>query len=149
MPDRPVEDAATTEAAETTVAVPEGGGGSTLSLNVQWRNASPQEMENAILRPLEEELRTIPGIKTVTSRTRESSANVSIEFGQRQDMDLAVAEVRDRIERENRESAHRDASTLHARREADAAARRVAPPWGSAAAPGPGGPGPAGAPPQG
>ncbi len=79
--------------------VPEGGGGSTLSLNVPWRNASPQEMENAILRPLEEELRTIPGIKTVTSRTRESSANVSIEFGQRQDMDLAVAEVRDRIER--------------------------------------------------
>ena len=71
------------------------------SLNVWVRNpgASAQENEEQIARAIEEQLRTLTGIKEMHSWSEEESVELGIEFDGSVDMDLAKAEVRDRLER--------------------------------------------------
>lgn len=61
--------------------------------------ASAEENEERVARLLEEELRTIAGIAELSSRSSDDSVNLSVRFDAEVDMDLAKAEVRDRIER--------------------------------------------------
>ena len=61
--------------------------------------ASAQENEEKVARPVEEQMRTLSGIEHITSYSREDSCGFWIEFDASMDMDLAKAEVRDRIER--------------------------------------------------
>lgn len=61
--------------------------------------SSAQENEDQVARLLEEELRTITGIKSLSSTSSEDQVGISVRFDSDIDMDLAKAEVRDRIER--------------------------------------------------
>ncbi len=61
--------------------------------------ASARENEEKVARPIEEQLRTLPGIRRTVSRSRENFVQISIRFENDADMDLARAEVRDRLER--------------------------------------------------
>ncbi|HLA39552.1 MAG TPA: efflux RND transporter permease subunit, partial [Candidatus Glassbacteria bacterium] len=62
-------------------------------------SASPYEVENQVTRPLEEMLRTVPGIEHIRSQSRSWDSQISLSFNQRIDMKQAYAQVRDRIER--------------------------------------------------
>jgi len=71
------------------------------SLQIYCMNpgASAQENEDKVTRVLEEQLRTLAGIEEIQSTTRNDSAMVWVQFDANTDMDLAKAEVRDRVER--------------------------------------------------
>src|SRR5262245_43443759 len=52
----------------------------TSSVNASYRGASPQVLERAVARPVEEALNTIQGVKEVNSSASEGSANVRVTF---------------------------------------------------------------------
>ncbi|MCC6408293.1 MAG: efflux RND transporter permease subunit [Planctomycetes bacterium] len=61
--------------------------------------ASAKENEEKVARVLEEEIRTLAGVENLYSSSRDGFVNLQVEFNARVSMDLAKAEVRDRIER--------------------------------------------------
>ena len=79
--------------------LPDGFSSNFLSIWVPYRDSSPLEVEDKITKPIEEILRTIPGIKHINSTSSMAGSQVRIEFLPSIDMDLAYCEVKDRIER--------------------------------------------------
>ncbi len=61
--------------------------------------ASAQENEELVARVVEEQLRTISGIEDMHSWSQRDVVRIRLSFGGSVDMDLAKAEVRDRVER--------------------------------------------------
>ena len=61
--------------------------------------ASAQENEEEVARVLEEQFRTLPGIEDIDSNSSQDQVGLFLQFRADLDMDLAKAEVRDRIER--------------------------------------------------
>ena len=70
-----------------------------LQVWVSHPGASAQENEEKVARVLEEQLRTLSGIEEITSSSSDDFAFVSVNFDANTDMELAKAEVRDRVER--------------------------------------------------
>jgi len=61
--------------------------------------ASPEVMEEDVTEVLEEQLNTIPGLKRLTSRSRQGMSSISVEFEIGQNLDRAAQDVRDRVAR--------------------------------------------------
>jgi multidrug efflux pump subunit AcrB len=61
--------------------------------------ASAQENEEQVAREIEEQFRTLTGIEKVTSQSSDDLVFMQVEFNGRVDLDLAKAELRDRLER--------------------------------------------------
>ena len=59
---------------------------------------SPEEVRETVVEPLEELLRTIPGLKRVRSDARRNNASLRISLDDGMDPRLAAAEVSDRIQ---------------------------------------------------
>jgi len=59
---------------------------------------SPEDGERLLVRPMEQELRTIEGIKEMTARAFEGGANVLVEFDAGIDTDKALADVREKVD---------------------------------------------------
>ncbi len=59
---------------------------------------SPEDGERLLVRPMEQELRTIEGIKEMTANAHEGGANVLIEFDAGIDTDKALADVREKVD---------------------------------------------------
>ena len=70
-----------------------------LWVNVPYAGASPREVETSLLRPIEEQVSTAPGIKSMRSRARSSGVSVDLEFHRSISMDVAYNAVVDRMER--------------------------------------------------
>lgn len=67
---------------------------------IAWNpGASAEENEAKVVRPLEEQIRTMAAVADVYSWSAEGQARVEVMFERGADMDLARAELRDRIER--------------------------------------------------
>ncbi len=64
-----------------------------------YTNASPQEVEQTIVRPIEDVLETLPGIASVRARAGRDFANFRLEFDQSTDMEGAYNGLVDRLER--------------------------------------------------
>jgi len=79
--------------------MPDGIVGSGLQVFVQNIGASAPENEEQVARVLEEELRTIQGIEDINANVRQDSVGLNVSFQATIDMNLAKAEVRDRVER--------------------------------------------------
>ena len=60
---------------------------------------SPEDAERLIIRPLEEELRGVEGVKEMTSNAFEGGSNVILEFTAGFDADQAVQNVREAVDR--------------------------------------------------
>jgi HAE1 family hydrophobic/amphiphilic exporter-1 len=71
----------------------------TLSISTIYENASPQEMEELITRPIEEAMSAVPGVEEVTSTSGESVSQVRVSFTWGTDLDTAANDVRDRLDR--------------------------------------------------
>jgi multidrug efflux pump subunit AcrB len=66
-------------------------------VEVPYPGASPEAVEREILKPLEEAVNSVAGVKRITSRALEGRGQASIEFGLDTDMARAMQDVRDRI----------------------------------------------------
>ncbi len=80
-------------------AFPNGFAGSRINLWIPVREQNPKETEEKIYAPLEGQLLTIPGIESVRGWCSSRGVRVFIELNPGLDPRLAVAEVRDRIQR--------------------------------------------------
>ena len=58
---------------------------------------SPEDSERLLVRPMEQELRTIEGIKEMTANAYEGGANVQLEFYAGIDIDKALQDVREKV----------------------------------------------------
>ena len=64
-----------------------------------YNSSSPEEVARLIVRPLEDALSTINGVKRLSARASANDASIDLEFNEGVDMDLAAVEVRDRVDR--------------------------------------------------
>ena len=71
----------------------------TLSISTNYENASPQEIEELITRPIEEAMSAVPGVEEVTSISAEGQSRVRVTFTWGTDLDAAANDVRDRLDR--------------------------------------------------
>ena len=79
---------------------PEGLTADTINMYVPIRrDMPPREVEERVARPLEQQLRTIPGIKQVSCECGSNRVFVRIELDSGMDSTLASAEIRDRTQR--------------------------------------------------
>ncbi len=67
-------------------------------VSVSLDGISPEDSERLLVRPLEQELRSIEGIKEMTSAAYEGGANVTIEFDAGIDTDEALQDVREKVD---------------------------------------------------
>ncbi len=79
--------------------LPDGVQGTRLSVWINHPGSGAQENEEKVARVLEEQFRTLQGIDDIWSTSGDNFVRVGVAFGGRTDMDLAKAELRDRIER--------------------------------------------------
>lgn len=71
----------------------------TLTVRTTYENASPEEMEELVTRPVEEAVAAVPGVEEITSVSSEGSSNVRISFTWGTDLDAASNDIRDRLDR--------------------------------------------------
>ena len=71
----------------------------TLSVSTTYENASPEEIEELVTRPIEEAMSAVPGVEEVTSFSAEGLSNVRISFSWGIDLDAAANDIRDRLDR--------------------------------------------------
>lgn len=64
---------------------------------------APIDMENLITRPLEKELHTIKGVKTLTSTSSQDNSDIVVEFKSDQDIKQALQDVKDALDRSKSE----------------------------------------------
>ncbi|MBK9365782.1 MAG: efflux RND transporter permease subunit [Deltaproteobacteria bacterium] len=79
--------------------MPSGFSAPYIWVQVPWINATPSEIDTQLVDPVEGQLSTVPGIKTLSSDARAGSASFSMEFHQSVDLDEAYNSVADRLER--------------------------------------------------
>ena len=72
-----------------------------LTVEVEYPGTAPAEMESLVARPSEEALATVPGLLRLQSVSRVGLSTLTLEFGWDGDMDLAVLDVRERLDRVN------------------------------------------------
>jgi HAE1 family hydrophobic/amphiphilic exporter-1 len=89
-----------------------------LGVWVPYPNANPEEVEQFIARPIEEVIRTIKGVKTVSTNSFTNGCWTRIEFAQETDMDVAYGMLRDRMDRIKPELPD-DIERLHVRKWSD------------------------------
>ena len=70
-----------------------------ISVSTFLPGANPQVVESAVTDVLEEELSTVPGLRTLTSSSAEESSNITLEFTLDRDVDVAAQDVRDKVAR--------------------------------------------------
>ncbi|MEG3179586.1 efflux RND transporter permease subunit [Sphingomonas sp. LT1P40] len=68
-----------------------------VSVGTTYTGAAASVVEARITQPIEEALSGIEGIETISSRSRDGSSDVSIEFRPGRDIDSAANDVRDRV----------------------------------------------------
>ncbi|MCC8180903.1 MAG: efflux RND transporter permease subunit, partial [Planctomycetes bacterium] len=70
-----------------------------ISIQTEYENASPEVVEELVTRRIEEAMSAVPGADEVTSNSSEGNSNVTVKFTWGTDLDAAVSDVRDRIDR--------------------------------------------------
>ncbi len=70
-----------------------------ITVRVQYAGVGPAEMEELVVRPLEQSLAAVPGLEQINSSAQEGSANVRLNFAWGSDLNDAADEVRTRVDR--------------------------------------------------
>ncbi|MBN2290238.1 MAG: efflux RND transporter permease subunit [Candidatus Glassbacteria bacterium] len=71
----------------------------TLSIYATYENASAEEIEELITRPLEEAMSAVPGMEEVSSVSSEGQSRLRVTFTWGTDLDAAANDIRDRLDR--------------------------------------------------
>ena len=69
-----------------------------ITVRVVWTGAAAEDVENGITGPLEERLKTVDGLKKLTSTSAQGVANLSLELVEGTDPLLALDQVRQRVD---------------------------------------------------
>lgn len=69
-----------------------------ITVTTVWPGASPQEVENEIIREQEDELKSVEGLVEMTSESVEGSGTIVLEFQVGTDLDAATVKVSNRLE---------------------------------------------------
>ena len=67
------------------------------SMEVRYPGASPEAVEREVIKPMEEAVNSIAGVKRITSRSGEGQGTMSVEFSLDADMGRAMQDIRDRV----------------------------------------------------
>ncbi|MDH3229909.1 MAG: efflux RND transporter permease subunit, partial [Alphaproteobacteria bacterium] len=67
-------------------------------VSMSLEGISPEDAERLLVRPMEEKLRSIEGVKEMSSRAYEGGANVLMEFDAGFDADKALQDVREKVD---------------------------------------------------
>ena len=70
-----------------------------VNVTTVYPGANASVVETEITERLEEAVNNVPGIKTLTSESREQVSNITIEFNLSRDINIAAQDVRDRVSR--------------------------------------------------
>ncbi|MBD3646006.1 MAG: efflux RND transporter permease subunit, partial [Pseudomonadales bacterium] len=62
-----------------------------------WRSAAPQELEEAIIQPQEQVLRSNTGLTEIVANTQRGSGSLTLTYRHGQDMDAAMLAVLNRL----------------------------------------------------
>ncbi len=68
----------------------------TITVQTEFPDTAPQEVENLVTRPVEEAVGVLRGLRTVHSVSRPGVSEVTLEFDWGADMDLLLLDVRER-----------------------------------------------------
>ena len=71
----------------------------TLSISTEYENASSEEVEELITRPVEEAMSAVPGVEEVTSVSAEGRSSVRVTFSWGINLDEAANDIRERLDR--------------------------------------------------
>ena len=67
-------------------------------VSISHDGISPEDSERLLVRPIEQEMRSIEGIKEMTANAYEGGANVQLEFDAGVDTDKALQDVREKVD---------------------------------------------------
>jgi HAE1 family hydrophobic/amphiphilic exporter-1 len=70
-----------------------------LTVQTDFPDTAPQEVENLITRPVEEAVGVLRGLQTIHSVSRPGVSEVTLEFSWNSDMDMLSMEVREKLDR--------------------------------------------------
>lgn len=70
-----------------------------VTITTVYRGASAEVMESEVTERIEQEVNTIPGIRTLSSVSREAVSIITVRFNLDRDVDIAAQDVRDRLAR--------------------------------------------------
>jgi HAE1 family hydrophobic/amphiphilic exporter-1 len=71
-----------------------------------YPGVGPEEIESLVTVPLERALATAPGVKNITSTSRRGQSTITVEFNWGTNMDVALQDLRDRLDRARRSLPH-------------------------------------------
>jgi len=69
----------------------------TITVRTRWLGASPEEIEKEIIIPQEDKLKTLEGLLSMESESRDSLANITLAFEVGSDMDAALLRVSNKL----------------------------------------------------
>ena len=70
-----------------------------VTVSATYQDASPEDVEELVTRPIEEGVSAVPGVKEIRSSSSEGRSTVRVSFEWGTDIDAATNDVRDRIDR--------------------------------------------------
>ena len=70
----------------------------TLTVQTEYQDAAPAEVEKLITEPLEEAVSVIPGLRRLRSSSRPGLSEITMEFGWKTEMDFASLDVREKLD---------------------------------------------------
>lgn len=70
-----------------------------VNVSVQWAGAAPEVIESELVDQIEDAVIAVEGLKDLTSSIRQGSANITLEFDLKRDVDAAVQEVQAAVSR--------------------------------------------------
>ncbi len=68
-----------------------------ITVSVPWTSANAEDVESGITNVLERELRTLDGLRKLTSTSAEGAASVVMEYEENTDMGIALDQVKERV----------------------------------------------------
>ncbi|MCK5361814.1 MAG: efflux RND transporter permease subunit, partial [Gammaproteobacteria bacterium] len=68
-----------------------------VKVRVEWTGASAEDVEAAITNPLEQQLRSLDGLRQMTSNSAEGSASIVLEYEEGTDMGVALDQVKEQV----------------------------------------------------
>jgi len=69
----------------------------TITVNVTWEGAAPDVVEHDVVEIVEEAVAQVEGIRSITSTSRQGSANVTVELDLSRDVDVALQDVQTKV----------------------------------------------------
>lgn len=74
----------------------------TINVSVTWEGAAPEVMEHDVVEVLEEAVMQVEGVKSLTSSSRQGSANITIELDINRNIDLALQDTQTKVSQAQR-----------------------------------------------